>query len=132
MIGTFFILIKHFINQCGKVSLSVCLIRCIHRVPRTASHKKLPERKQARSFYRKFLNVKIIFAYSLTVLSSLINVTFLRHMELKYFPLIEVSVFCGFLSFNPSCFYMKKPSSKTLLEVGIIILGITCFGPGTL
>lgn len=78
----------------------------------------------------KFLNIRIMTAYSMMMLSSLISVLCLRYLQLKYVPMIEAT---GFLWVPLLSFLIlrEKPTRYNVIGGIIIVSGMILFTIGS-
>ena len=88
-------------------------------------------KKKQSSILEKFLNIRIMTAYSMMMLSSLISVLCLRYLQLKYVPMIEAT---GFLWVPLLSFLIlrEKPTRYNVIGGIIIVSGVILFTIGSL
>ena len=87
-------------------------------------------KKKQSSILEKFLNIRIMTAYSMMMLSSLISVLCLRHLQLQYVPMIEAT---GFLWVPLLSFLIlrEKPTRYNVIGGIIIVSGMILFTIGS-
>lgn len=87
-------------------------------------------KKKQSSILEKFLNIRIMTAYSMMMLSSLISVLCLRYLQLKYVPMIEAA---GFLWVPLLSFLIlrEKPTRYNVIGGIIIVSGMILFTIGS-
>ena len=78
------------------------------------------------SFLQKFLNVKVISAYSIFLLSTILNVVAFKNIDLKYAVVFDVTGFIWIGLF--SVFILKeKFNLRKIISFILIILGVIVF-----
>lgn len=87
--------------------------------------------KKTSSLFKKILNIRIVVAYSMMLLSSLISVLCLRYLQLKYVPMIEAT---GFLWVPLLSFLVlkEKPTRYNIVGGILVISGMILFVIGSL
>ena len=82
--------------------------------------------KAESGFLSKFLNIRVILAYFMMLLSSLVNVFSLRYLQLKFIPVVEATgyIWVPVLSI---IFIHEKPSKNNVIGCIIIIIGMCIF-----
>lgn len=78
------------------------------------------------SYWREYMNVKVICAYSLFFTSTIITVLGLKYIPLSFVPIIESSgyIFIAFLSY---IFLQEKIRKEQKWGMALIILGILVY-----
>lgn len=105
--------------------LGVLIASCAQLLMKTSAI----EKKQS-SLLKKFINLRIVVAYSMMLLSSLISVVCLRYLQLKYVPMIEAT---GFLWVPLLSFLVlqEKPTRYNIAGGILIISGMALFVLGS-
>lgn len=75
------------------------------------------------NFFKKFLNVRVIAAYSLLAISLFVNTFVLRYLELKVLPCITATGFLWILLFS-YLFLGEKPPLNKLIGTVMIMAGV--------
>lgn len=75
---------------------------------------------------KKFLNVKVIFAYGLLFLSTVFNVFAYRKLSLKYQPMID-STGLIWVTILAAIFINEKPSRIKLLSILVTLAGVIIY-----
>ena len=84
--------------------------------------KKTASEYADRKFIQKFLNIKVIFAYGLMVLSTLMNVISLRKLDMRFAPAASITsvVWIYVMSYF---FFKEKIGKFQLLGLSIMMVG---------
>lgn len=75
---------------------------------------------------KEYLNFKVIFAYGLFFLSSLITILAYKQVPLALGPILEASGYI-FVTILGVCFLKEHISKRKLLGLGLILAGIIIF-----
>lgn len=79
-----------------------------------------------KTFWQKFLNIKVISAYSIFLLSTILNVIAFKNIDLKYTVVFDVTGFIWIGLF--SVFILKeKFNLRKIISFILIILGVIVF-----
>ncbi len=84
---------------------------------------KQASEKGTDKFLKKFLNIRVVTAYALLLLSLFVNTFVLRHLELKILPCITATSFLWILLFS-YLFLGEKPSSNKVIGMVMIMVGV--------
>ncbi len=79
-----------------------------------------------RSFIKKFLNFKVIFAYGLLFLSTVFNVFAYRMLSLKYQPMID-STGLVWVTILAAIFINEKPSKVKIISIMVTLAGVVIY-----
>ncbi len=79
-----------------------------------------------RSFIKKFLNFKVIFAYGLLFLSTVFNVFAYRTLSLKYQPMID-STGLIWVAILAAVFINEKPSKIKIISILVTLAGVVIY-----
>lgn len=88
--------------------------------------KKFANSEKSKKTLKRFLNFRIIIAYSIMLVATLLNVFALRYMELKLASVIDALsyIWVPLLSW---LLLKEKITQNNIIGCGIIILGIIIF-----
>lgn len=102
----------------------VLIASCAQLFMKSSAHKRIGQK-----FWKKFVNFKVIFAYSMMLIASFINVLSLKHLQLKYVPMVEATgyIWVPILSI---LFIHEKPTKYNIIGCIIIIIGMCMFAHG--
>lgn len=84
---------------------------------------KRASEKDADKFLKKFLNIRVISAYTLLLFSLFVNTFVLRFLELKILPCITATSFLWILLFS-YLFLGEKPSQNKVIGMIMIVVGV--------
>ena len=78
---------------------------------------------ERESFFKKFLNIRVILSYGILMLSLAFNQVALIHVPASVVPCITATSFIWIFLFS-FIFLKEKPSRKKILGVVLILAGI--------
>lgn len=87
---------------------------------------KTSANEEHENVIKKFLNVKVIFAYGLLFLSTVFNVFAYRKLSLKYQPMID-STGLIWVTILAAVFINEKPSRIKLLSILVTLAGVVIY-----
>ena len=88
--------------------------------------KKAADKKKNCTFIYKILNWRVIIAYAILLLSTLMNVFAFRRIDLKYAQLFDASSLI-WVTLLAGIFLSERPNRKRLLAIGLVVLGSVVF-----
>lgn len=88
--------------------------------------KKAANRTSNASFVKKFMNITVITAYSLMMLSSVCGMMSLRYLELNITPVFQATSFFWILVLS-RIFLKEKIEKQKIISISIIFVGIIIY-----